>query len=94
MGCLNCGNEIVQPVGKAKKLYCNSTCRSNHFQRKKKLGGDPTSFAKKRKPSVKGFVKKPSNEMTIEKIKAMCPSNLTGLARSAWIFDERQKYGI
>ena len=66
MGCLNCGKDVVQPVGKAKKLYCNSTCRSNHFQRKKRLGKDPDFFATKRegKLAKKQSVPVPEIELT------------------------------
>lgn len=35
--CLNCGDKIIQTPGKREKQYCGSTCRSNFFQKKKRL---------------------------------------------------------
>ncbi len=31
---------------------------------------------------------------TLDELKALCPKNLTGFERSAWVATERQKYGI
>lgn len=31
---------------------------------------------------------------TLDQLKALCPAELTGFDRSAWIANERQKYGI
>ena len=66
MGCLNCGRDLTQLDGKREKLYCNSTCRSYHFQRKKKLGFNPEFFAKKREGKLpkKETVNVPEIELT------------------------------
>jgi hypothetical protein len=98
MGCLNCGAELVQLDGKRKKIYCNSTCRSRHFQRKKHLGEMPTTFAKKVKMTKKEVAPKPykydPNKVTIVTIKESCPSSLTGLDRTIWIANERKKHNL
>ena len=36
MKCPNCENEIIQTKGKRKKLFCNSTCRSNVWAKSKR----------------------------------------------------------
>ncbi len=33
--CLHCQKEVEKEKGKREKLYCNSTCRSAHFQKSK-----------------------------------------------------------
>jgi len=53
MKCLNCDTELEQTEGKREKQFCNSTCRSNYWQkakRKKKLN-NITDLAK----DVKGI---------------------------------------
>lgn len=35
--CLNCGDKILQTSGKREKLFCDSTCRSNYWQKTKRL---------------------------------------------------------
>jgi TPP-dependent pyruvate/acetoin dehydrogenase alpha subunit len=37
MKCLNCGKEIKQLPKKREKIYCNSTCRSNYWQKSERL---------------------------------------------------------
>jgi hypothetical protein len=36
MKCKNCDKELEQTVGKREKIFCNSTCRSNFWQKNKK----------------------------------------------------------
>ncbi len=36
MKCPNCEKELVNLVGKRQKQFCNSTCRSNYWQKKKR----------------------------------------------------------
>ncbi len=36
MECLNCSKELVQIEGKRAKQFCNSTCRSNYWQKEKR----------------------------------------------------------
>jgi hypothetical protein len=38
MACKNCGEPIVQTPGKRAKEFCDSTCRSNYWQIKNRLG--------------------------------------------------------
>jgi endogenous inhibitor of DNA gyrase (YacG/DUF329 family) len=33
MNCPNCQKEVIQVVGKRSKVFCNSTCRSNFWQK-------------------------------------------------------------
>lgn len=35
--CPNCGNIVPQTVGKRKKDFCNTTCRSNFWQKQKRI---------------------------------------------------------
>lgn len=36
MGCLECGKKLIQTPGKRAKQFCNTTCRSNYWQKKKR----------------------------------------------------------
>lgn len=50
--CLNCGEHISQTLGKREKQFCDSTCRSNYWQKKKrtqKLQLEVKEESKKRK---------------------------------------------
>ncbi len=125
LGCLNCGENVLQTRGKRKKIFCNNTCRSNYWQKTDRLEKEGKSteeivllmakLAKNNKPenkkrileerntvSVKNFTQPqpPSNYTintnvtAINKIKDSCPSNLKGLARTAWIYDEKKKQGL
>lgn len=35
--CLNCGKNLEQNDTKKAKKYCNSTCRSNHWQKEQRI---------------------------------------------------------
>jgi hypothetical protein len=39
MACLNCGKELTTVAHKREKVFCNSTCRSNYWQKVKRLEG-------------------------------------------------------
>lgn len=54
MGCLNCGKELVNTPGKRPKQFCNVTCRSGYWQKKKRSEAN-TEF--------KGVI--PTPEMTL-----------------------------
>lgn len=36
--CLECGNSVPQTLGKRKKEYCGSTCRTVYWKKKKQKG--------------------------------------------------------
>lgn len=36
MKCLECKKDLVQTAGKRAKQFCNSTCRSNYWQKAKR----------------------------------------------------------
>lgn len=36
MQCLECGKDLIQITGKRAKQFCNVTCRSNYWQKKKR----------------------------------------------------------
>ncbi len=37
IGCLNCGKDLIQSPKKRKKIFCDSTCRSNYWQKSDRL---------------------------------------------------------
>lgn len=43
MGCLNCGNELVNTPGKKPKQFCGISCRSNYWQKKKRDESGPSA---------------------------------------------------
>lgn len=68
--CLNCGSEILREPHKKEKVFCNSSCRSNYWQKTKKLEKEGLSVdeilkrikktAKKRKVKITDL-SKPTN---------------------------------
>ena len=40
------------------------------------------------------LVVEPKVPKNITELKALCPKNLVGIARTAWIFDKKKEYGI
>ena len=49
MKCQNCGKDLVQIKGKRKKEYCNSTCRSNFWQKEQVKKKKPVKSEKSAK---------------------------------------------
>ena len=73
MGCLNCKKELEQLVGKRQKQFCNSTCRSNYWQKaKRKKSKEPPKVIEIEKPKfdfgddaflfIEKFTKYPKND--------------------------------
>ncbi len=51
MNCLNCDKELVNLMGKRQKQFCNSTCRSNYWQKTNRIA------------KVKKDIKKEANKL-------------------------------
>jgi len=61
MKCLNCNTELIQIPKKREKQFCNSTCRSNYWQKaKRKVKGNS-------KPDVKKKILEERNRESIKK---------------------------
>lgn len=53
MKCLNCGADLVQIPKKRKKEFCDSTCRSNNWQKEKRKKDSPQlPGEKEEKPKI------------------------------------------
>lgn len=103
--CLNCGKPIKQ-IGPRPRKYCNSTCRSNHWQKEKRkelAAANPVERADFHILTTKEGIKKIDEALknegyvrpkTLEQLKKMCPANLKGLDKSHWIAKNRTKYNI
>jgi endogenous inhibitor of DNA gyrase (YacG/DUF329 family) len=52
MNCLECKKEVIQTPGKRERQFCNSTCRSNYWQKAKR------KIAKNNIPENKKRIKK------------------------------------
>lgn len=72
MKCLNCNSDLIQQKGKRKKIFCDSTCRSNYWQKTKRLEkeGLPTEeiikqikTSNKKRPTEVKNLNKPTNEV-------------------------------
>lgn len=67
MKCLNCDRDLVQLPKKREKVFCDSTCRSNYWQKAKRLeaaGKSPEEIIKTiKKIAVNN---KPENKKKIE----------------------------
>lgn len=104
--CKYCGQKIEAKT--TRQEFCSSKCRV-YWNRQQKnpmdtfrwIDGNLNEIAKPKEPpkgtSVSVTLNKwniDPNRMTLDKIKDSCPSELTGLARSVWIAEERKKYNI
>ena len=50
MNCEECTKEVTQTPGKRTKRFCNSTCRSNHWQKQKVLEKKAVNTIEESKP--------------------------------------------
>lgn len=103
MKCLMCSKEIENIPGKREKQFCGSSCRSKYWYSqnvKNKSKGpvvkdltQPThSVSPEKQPKANFTINTaPKN---LDELKALCPPELTGLERSAWISKNRVKYGV
>lgn len=103
--CLNCDKEFEQPEGKREKKFCSDNCRAAFNQKNKsEFVRVPRDEWEKIKDGVNEQKENVSHEtlpenskkeaMSLPKIKAMCPKELTGLARTNWIFEKRKEFNI
>lgn len=60
--CLNCGKDLKQIPQKRKKQFCNSTCRSNYWQKEKRRSNPVTKIQDQTKPT--NVVKHPEQPKT------------------------------
>jgi hypothetical protein len=102
--CKYCGEKMESKT--TRQEFCSDKCRvywnrENPKIRLKDLT-QPTNVAKPPEqpktnysintlPEETGAEKRPK---TLQELKAMCPTDLTGLDRSAWIADNSIKYNI
>ena len=72
MKCLNCNSELIQIKGKREKIFCDSTCRSNYWQKSDRLekeGFSVEEIVDKIKKSKGKSVKSIYKEKKEEKVK-------------------------
>jgi len=89
MECLDCEKELIQIPKKRKKEFCNSTCRSNYWQKadraKKNEGVIKPKNVKKVKVDKKSKTIPPKPESKwIVKERPKPPAHLSGLALRIW----------
>lgn len=103
MKCLNCNSELIQQKGKREKVFCNSTCRSNYWQKAKRLekeGVPPEEISKQIKTSNKKEAKqanapirkvfeKTSEETRPVKSKNQMPAGLDKIAQLRWLRENK-----
>lgn len=108
MECKFCKKELTQTPGKKKKEFCGETCRSNYWYGLNKKGRSASKTVvqdlnKQSEGAIRNLPKNnPKTNYTIntekpknlDELKLMCPKELTGFDRSAWISENRQKYAI
>lgn len=88
MKCLNCEKDVPQTVGKRAKLYCSISCRSAHWQKKKRAGKEPGKSG--RPPSQK---KKPQNESReIQNADVTLPGGLGEIQTGSGIVGQVEKF--
>lgn len=72
MKCLNCDADLMQGKGKREKIFCDSTCRSNYWQKSKRLENEGLSVEEiiaKIKKSKKSEVKISDLNRETQKVK-------------------------
>lgn len=99
--CKNCGVEIIRNTGRRPKEFCSDSCRVKFWQKNKKKKSpnpEPEKKEEKTEPANNNLqtsdVKVEVRPKNLEELKAMCPPELTGLDKSAWVATKRQEYGI
>lgn len=102
--CLNCDNTFDQPEGKREKRFCSDNCRASYNQKNKsefvrvprEEWEKMQEVVEQKEEDVPRETQKTEKQeiMTLPKIKAMCPKELTGLARTNWIYEKRKEYKI
>lgn len=71
MKCLECQTELTQTLGKREKKFCNSTCRSNYWQKQKVLERKLTETNSKTEPENKEEIEKQTNPTERNEIEQM-----------------------
>lgn len=76
-----------------RKEFCSVKCKV-YWHR----DNEPKKVAPKKEESDKstqtGSKKEGEVPKNLYELKKLCPENITGLARTAWIFDKKKEYGI
>lgn len=68
MNCLNCDKELVQMPGKRAKQFCNSTCRSNYWQKEKRASKKTSGNQVEKKEPKLEYEKSPVFKNAVEKM--------------------------
>lgn len=76
---------------KPKQKFCSDKCRVYHSRENK---GKPAAVLPSKIAVVVKKSLAPGSPKNLEELKKLCPPELTGFERSAWIAENRQKYGI
>ena len=98
--CLREKCTVYFEPNKPKQVFCSDKCRVYYSRENKKIklldATNPTNQMEPAKqPKTNFTINTTKNQgMTLERLKSLCPTNLTGIDRSAWIAQERVKYGI
>jgi hypothetical protein len=62
MKCLECSKDLEQTVGKRAKQFCNSTCRSNYWQKAKR------KIKENNKPENKKRILEERNKVSVKNL--------------------------
>jgi len=119
--CIQCDKIIYNTGGKREKIFCNSSCRSKFWLRKKmkakKDEQEKNILTDTLIPKIqtatpeqvieinKAFIKQleerygvlnplNNNPKTLEELKKLCPKELVGFDKGAWISENRLKFNI
>jgi hypothetical protein len=104
--CLNCGEQVTQTAKKRAKQFCNSTCRSNYWQKqcRKKNKPEIASKPKKSTQSTQKDVKPPESpkndkfdlDAVLKEIQAIRDEKIpkerdTSIGRKSWAFEQNRR---
>ena len=103
--CLQCGVEVPQTDGRKARLFCSANHRNKYYYAQKTAGKEPKKRGRKPVSEITQNHNSPINPapdntkeevvvITLDKLREMCPPELTGIDRTMWIQEQRKKYGI
>jgi hypothetical protein len=89
--CLNCGQPLEQTPGKKEKQFCNVSCRSSYWQKKKRAEAAEAPFQERAVEQKKADpVTLPPSPRQLERPPVM-PAGLTPAQKEAWKLEQRKK---
>jgi hypothetical protein len=92
--CLNCNEPLEQTPGKKEKQFCNVSCRSSYWQKKKRAEAAEVPFqerAVEQKKADPVTLPQAPRQLVRREPPPVMPPGLTPLQQQAWKAEQRKK---